>query len=1093
MMPGNQVKGFSMGRKFLSSGVGILSLVLGGWAAAGAAIEPQGNAGGFRFGELSFVPTIIYQPGWNLARIQPVVPEQAETVFSASHPVTVAGKAAGEFSWRIQSEAPEAIKGVWDFRLSDPNINHRYLDVEIPAELADSLELVGADGKKQTLELSSKLWNKTGTVRSVEAPLNNGTTFRFKPSGELFLTVQDNRPWNRDGGFSVRFELAAGNQLGLTVERKSSAVFPVTLAGTANRSFADEVANDGKGGWTDQGPGNDMRVFDVREVNYRDLRFSIVDEKKTGKPGAIVVAGTVRNMAPAEITLPLPADLNVRGLSLLHASGWVETNQIGEVIVRYADTGTQTIPVRGGVDLGNWWVGGDFSNGKVAWSSRNPMRNVGLYASSFELGGSRPVSLTFRIVNPEAIWMIAGVTLTERPVLLPQHVARPIVAEANEQWRPIKYERRVTPGSPLGFTAIATPHKPAGKFGYPVITEAGTIAFENAPDRRLRLNGVNLCESALLLSNEDAGKLAVFLAAQGINAVRLHHHDNGLVDPNAADSTTINLKTLDRLEYLIARLKEQGIYLTFDVYTSRKLKPGDKLEVFERYPDYLSTGHTGAKNAFQFCDDAFENWKTFARNWLTHRNPYTGLTLAEDPAVILVNLSNEDTIGNGWNHTPGSISQRFLADEYAKYRAGKPGLNPSATPGNPDFMRFIYTQARKRSVEMMEFLRKELGARFLMTSANNGGDLASTWLRDVYDVVDDHIYQDHPMFPERAWGLPMAFSQSCVIAGHGWVPLNLLRGRIYGKPFYITEFDFCSPNIHRNEEGPLMGAYCALNDLDGFFRFNFSSTSWRLTNQQKRIVVFESCYDPVKQLSDRIAAALFLRGDVAPSPVKVGYTIPRSLFDRQQDYGYPALKTSGLINQIGVMFDDRPVPGVMDHRKITDRTAAELYQRYQDHKVADSVTGQIRLTPEKKTLQISTPRSAVVTLPEQGSVVDGTLKVTQSDTFQTFAAISLDGKPLAESDSIIVLQSTDMETTGVRFSDQDRRRVEATGEGPLLMRRGTAKLALPVGGERRVTAVDFQGDPLGEVPAVLENGELVFRADNCQFLDGVAGYHITKP
>ena len=65
------------------------------------------------------------------------------------------------------------------------------------------------------------------------------------------------------------------------------------------------------------------------------------------------------------------------------------------------------------------------------------------------------------------------------------------------------------------------------------------------------------------------------------------------------------------------------------------------------------------------------------------------------------------------------------------------------------------------------------------------------------------------MFPEKSWGLPMAFGQGCVIAGHGWVPLNLLRGRIYGKPFYITEVDFCSPNMYRAEEGPLMGAYGA--------------------------------------------------------------------------------------------------------------------------------------------------------------------------------------------------------------------------------------------------------------------------------------------
>ena len=1047
--------------------------------------------GAFRYGELSFVPTVIHGPGWNVARIQPAAAKRDGGGASARHEVTVPGGTGG-FSWSLRAEGPGTLQCHWKFSGGGAGISHRYIDVEVPAQYAGKFWVTGADGKHATIAFTDKLWKKTGRVKAVELPLANGTNYRFRVDGEVYLTVQDNRRWNKDAGFSIRFELEKGDGFGLRIDRETPKTWPVDLGGAANRAFADEKAGDKQGGWTDQGPGNDMRVFDVTEVKYKDIPFTIVDEKKTGKPGAIVVAGPVRDMAPAEITLPLPAGLKVRGLSLLHASGWVETNRIGEVVVRYADTGTETIPITGGVDLGNWWVAGDFSNGKIAWSSRNAMRTVGLYASSFALSGSEPVALTFRIVHPEAIWMIAGVTLTERPMLLPKHVARPVVGKADKDWQPVRYERRVTPGSALDFSGIAISHKPAGRYGHAKIGKDGTVVFENAPEKRLRLCGVNLCDSALFLPKEEAEKLAVFLAAQGINAVRYHHHDNGLTDPKSPDSTTLNPENLDKLEYLTAKLREQGIYLTLDVYTSRKLRPGDNLEVFKRYPGYLEkTGHTGAKNAFLFCDDAFEDWKSFARNWLTHRNPYTGLSLAEDPAVVFVNLSNEDTIGNGWNHTPGSILQRFLADEYAKHCRKHPGLNPAPSPGNRDFMRFIYTQARNRSRQMMDFLRGELGARFLMTGANNGGDLASTWLRDVYDVVDDHIYQDHPMFPEKSWGLPMAFGQGCVIAGHGWVPLNLLRGRIYGKPFYITEVDFCSPNMYRAEEGPLMGAYGALQDIDGYFRFNFSGSDWRLTGRQKRIVVFESVYDPVKQLSDRISAALFLRGDVKPSPVRVGYTIPRNLFAKRDDYGFPALNTSGLVNQIGAVFDDRPVPGVLDHNRVTDRRAAENFKRYKAAGIADSVTGEIRMEPEKKTFQVSTPRSAVVTLPAGGSA-DGMLKVKNSDTFQTFAAISLDGKELRTGDSAVVLHSTDMQTTGIRFADRDRRRVEATGEGPLLLRHGTAELSFATDGPRKVVAVDFQGDELGELPAEWKAGMLSFKADNFKYPGGIAGYHITR-
>ena len=39
--------------------------------------------------------------------------------------------------------------------------------------------------------------------------------------------------------------------------------FPLDFSKAANREFVDEVAGDGKGGWSDQGPKHDLREFDV--------------------------------------------------------------------------------------------------------------------------------------------------------------------------------------------------------------------------------------------------------------------------------------------------------------------------------------------------------------------------------------------------------------------------------------------------------------------------------------------------------------------------------------------------------------------------------------------------------------------------------------------------------------------------------------------------------------------------------------------------------------------------------------------------------------------------------------------------------------
>ena len=37
--------------------------------------------------------------------------------------------------------------------------------------------------------------------------------------------------------------------------------FPVDFSSVANMGFADAAAGDGKGGWTDQGPENDLSMF----------------------------------------------------------------------------------------------------------------------------------------------------------------------------------------------------------------------------------------------------------------------------------------------------------------------------------------------------------------------------------------------------------------------------------------------------------------------------------------------------------------------------------------------------------------------------------------------------------------------------------------------------------------------------------------------------------------------------------------------------------------------------------------------------------------------------------------------------------------
>ena len=114
-----------------------------------------------------------------------------------------------------------------------------------------------------------------------------------------------------------------------------------------------------------------------------------------------------------------------------------------------------------------------------------------------------------------------------------------------------------------------------------------------------------------------------------------------------------------------------------------------------------------------------------------------------------------------------------------------------------------------------------------------------------------------------------------------------------------------------------------------------------------------------------------------------------------------------------------------------------------------------------------------------------------ADSFRTPAALSLTCDPLAESDSIQLLQITDVSQDGVRFGNQERTILEKTSHGKLLLRKAKAEIKLDVKGPMKVSACNMLGEKIGEVKAVFWNGILKFKADNAAFPGGTVAYHLT--
>ncbi len=177
--------------------------------------------------------------------------------------------------------------------------------------------------------------------------------------------------------------------------------------------------------------------------------------------------------------------------------------------------------------------------------------------------------------------------------------------------------------------------KPAGKDGFVAVRDGHFYVGE----KRIRFFGVNLAFNANFPSHEDAEKIAARMAKFGINCVRFHHMDTqpsptGLLDQ---EYRHIDPVQLDKLDYFIAQLKARGIYTNLNLHVGR------------RYPDEKIGGYnTFFKGVDQFMPRMIELQKEFARELLTHVNPYTKLSYVDDPAVAFVEINNENGLINRW-------------------------------------------------------------------------------------------------------------------------------------------------------------------------------------------------------------------------------------------------------------------------------------------------------------------------------------------------------------------------------------------------------------------------------------------------------------
>ncbi len=468
---------------------------------------------------------------------------------------------------------------------------------------------------------------------------------------------------------------------------------------------------------------------------------------------------------------------------------------------------------------------------------------------------------------------------------------------------PVDWPRDVEPVINLSFLLAA----PAGKDGV-IKAAAGRLAY--ADGTRFRIWGINATGQATLPAKDNASVMAARLAALGLNCVRFHFLDRpapmGLIDAKRNDTRALDPAQLDRLDFFIAALKHRGIYSDLNLNVGRTYKAGDGVA------DHELLGF--AKALTYFDDQLLILQKEYARQLLTHLNPYTRSTYAQESAVALVEMVNENSLVESWfanrllgqntTRNPGTwtdipasyakvltdrynawLRQHLTAEALARLRnesgATSGGDIPRLKPG--DFSRasserfhaeaqFYMEIEQTYFREMARYLREELKVKSLLVGSSDHNHSASGYpllsACSTLEVMDGHVYWQHPRYlaakgADRRTGFDIPNTPMVDDPWHSTV-VQLSRSAVAGKPYIVSEVNHPFPNEYACEGIPILAAYAAFQDWDGIFWYTLAHNEVA-TLAPVIAGHFDLARDPVKVAQLAAGALLFLRGDIQPA------------------------------------------------------------------------------------------------------------------------------------------------------------------------------------------------------------------------------------
>lgn len=399
---------------------------------------------------------------------------------------------------------------------------------------------------------------------------------------------------------------------------------------------------------------------------------------------------------------------------------------------------------------------------------------------------------------------------------------------------------------------------PAGKHGR-ITRKDDLLIYHNKP---IKLWGINNSYSACAPDTALADRRADFYAAMGINSVRLHKYADGAgwAGIQSKDSAAVlDPAGLERMDYFIAALKKRGIYTKLSPVFIMKIGPADLAaipyakELGEMRGDRINPRH----GSFYLSTELQNLLRDQVVSLLKHKNPHTGLTYAEDPAIAYVEIYNEDDalfggVSSVMAQSPtlrargGKMFSDWLKKKYGTEQAfmaawGDKALNcsiltnqkiptdeswangriyPAGNPWffDPDNLETSQKNYKQRLLDTMTFLyelQNDVYARYtkaIRAAGYQGEMISSNWqagraMSHFYNLHSDSLIGTIDRHNYFGGGDRFHFNSASMLAVPGGGSLSSSLQQVGNLPFMLSEWIHVFPNEWGVEGPAILGAY----------------------------------------------------------------------------------------------------------------------------------------------------------------------------------------------------------------------------------------------------------------------------------------------